>query len=202
MHKSNMGKGLNAFPKGWVKIVEPIARNLANRFIFGSYSVEDLIQHSYYVVLNESHRFDPDRGPFHSFARTLIHSRLHSLKRDKYERHDPPCQKCPLAAWIPKTNKCKLFDTFDHCSIYSKWRVKNEAKRLLSAPHADSSERNSHCTAEEGVDVEEFFEWLTKIVKDVEGLQILRGGGVISEGRRDALLLELSQCIEGEGLEE
>lgn len=197
MHESQKFSGRDAFPEDWVKIVEPIAKNLAARFLFGSYTVSDLVQHSYMVVLNESYRFNPERGKFHAFAKTLIHSRLHSLKRDKYERHDPPCNKCPLKAILAANKQsCSEYDTLESCPHYSKWKIKNEAKRLLSCSHAECSDRQGSLGADVLVENQDLFEWLLLIVSDTEGLEALRRGEHISDKRRKALMDEIAQCLD------
>jgi hypothetical protein len=151
--------------------------------------------------MNEAARYDSSRGTFVTFCYVLIHSRLHSLKRDKYERHDAPCTRCPLHAWNEKKQKCNLFEVFSNCQIYHRWEIKNQSKKLLTAPREGVSERV--CGRPEGEDYDnyDFFIWLGKIVTDKEGLEILITGGALPNERRTLLMRELRECIEDEGLE-
>lgn len=151
--------------------------------------------------MNEAARFDSERGTFVTFCYVLIHSRLHSLKRDKYERHDAPCTRCPLHAWNEKKQKCNLFDSFSNCHIYHKWEIKNQSKKLLTSPREGLTDRISCYSDIDSCDNGDFFEWLYKIVADKEGLTALIVGDNIPNERKNKLMKELKECIEGEDLE-
>lgn len=190
---------LSNFPDNWIDIATNTAKKIAPKFVFGSYTVEDLVQHGLYVVMNEADRYNSERGTFVTFCYILIRSRLHSLKRNQYERPDPPCARCPLHAWIPEQKKCSLFNDLSLCSIYHKWELKNEHKRLLSGPCESVSEREGGC-AQSGLEMYDFILWLGKIVNDKEGLNKLVAGESLPTARRIALMIELRECVEGEDL--
>jgi hypothetical protein len=95
-------------------------------------SVDDMFQQAYVFALEEMPKYSVERGTLYQFLRSLLHNKFFNLKRDNWERHTPPCKKCPLDAYIPDTNSCRLFECKSNCKVWADWKKFNSSKKSLA----------------------------------------------------------------------
>ena len=110
-----------------------IVNFLQHKYKFGPYEKEDLEHEALIKVNKEFDKFDPERAAgankLYNFMFVIINRLLYNLKRDKFRRFSPPCQKCPLNAYINK--KCTAYENLEECSYYADWIRTNEQKEML-----------------------------------------------------------------------
>ena len=116
-----------------IAVVEKIAKRLARIYKFGCHEIEDLTQQCYVEALKSMDKYDGER-PLVNFLSIHLRNRLYNFKRDNHARISSPCEKCPLGAWVKKTDSCKLYEFREDCQLYYKWVVINTDKRNLSQP--------------------------------------------------------------------
>ena len=114
-------------------VVDKIARRLARIYKFGYHDVEDLIQECYIEALKGLEKYDDSR-PLANFLSIHLRNRMHNFKRDNHARISPPCERCPLAAWIKSEDSCKIYKLKEDCTLYYKWVITNKDKKNLSQP--------------------------------------------------------------------
>jgi hypothetical protein len=89
------------------------------------------------------------------------------MKRDKFFRLSPPCNKCKHSLCSKTGLLCKKFNDFGECKVYSKWLKRNEMKRNIAAPISLSSvtfEEYDALTIEDNKDAEiDYRDFLQKI---------------------------------------
>ena len=113
-----------------VVAVKNAIKNLARKFKFGSFEEDDLEQQAYiWVVTKALPKWDRKRK-LGALCYTHIRNKLCNLKRDEYERREPPCQKCPLNAFV--NMKCQAFEELEDCGYYYRWLQRNESKKSLA----------------------------------------------------------------------
>ncbi|HVP11754.1 MAG TPA: sigma-70 family RNA polymerase sigma factor [Phycisphaerae bacterium] len=68
-------------------IYRPMLRRFARRWGLGEEDVEDVVQHCMVAVLDHisDFRYDPARGRFKGWLRTLVNNRIRDLLRDRHE---------------------------------------------------------------------------------------------------------------------
>ena len=64
-----------------------VAKKLAPKYVFASYSVEDIEQEAFIIALEALGRYDTDK-PLENFLYTHVNNRLKNFKRDNYYRQD------------------------------------------------------------------------------------------------------------------
>lgn len=116
-----------------VAAVSKVAKRLARLYKFSYHEVEDLVQECYVEAIKALDKYDESR-PLVNFLAIHLRNRLHNFKRNKHERISPPCESCPLGAWVKETNGCKIYEIKDDCKLYLKWVSINAAKKNLSQP--------------------------------------------------------------------
>lgn len=118
-------------------IIDNVADRLALKFKFGYYTIDDMKQEARMSAWMALDKYDNVR-PLENFLWTAAHNGLYNLKRDKFERPDLPCQKCPLSAYDPKrknsVNGCTAFHNPEDCGLYNSWIKRNRDKRNILSP--------------------------------------------------------------------
>ena len=119
-----------------VEILERVAGGLSRKFRFGYHTVEDIKQRGIELglIAIDDRSYDSSM-PLENFLWRHIHNRLCNDKRNKYERLDKPCLKCPWKAYDPDllnsssgcTKHCELKD----CKPYLEWIKRNSQKKNL-----------------------------------------------------------------------
>lgn len=102
--------------------------HLGKKFRFGYYTSEDLRQEAYILAWECLPRWDRKRS-LPAFIYSHLYKRLCNLKRNKYERIEPPCTHCPINAY--KKKKCTAYTNLEDCKYYSEWLARNKFKRNL-----------------------------------------------------------------------
>lgn len=117
-----------------LKIIEVIAQQLAPKWRFAYHTTEDIkqfIRIECIIAIRE--KYD-ERAPVYNFLRAHIHNRCFNNKRDNFARPEPPCVRCPLSAYIAKTDTCTAFDCKTECPHYYSWIRRNERKKNIADP--------------------------------------------------------------------
>lgn len=111
-------------------VIQNVARRLSSRFRFGYHEADDIYNEAVLMGINGLEKYDGKR-PLENFLYIHVKNRLMNFKRDKFERLDKPCSKCPLKAYIKKGDICTAFDVKKDCPHYSDWLIRNQAKKSL-----------------------------------------------------------------------
>lgn len=167
--------------------------------MFGFYSQEDFLQEAYVWAIIALPKFDSKRGNLYTFLKRVIWNRLSSLKRDKYERLDKPCKRCPLDAYCEERG-CLAYKDLGDCRFYRRWQKRNEAKKALMT-RAPYIEQASDKMAPK-LDVQDSVDWFSSFVSDKEGYQILREGGSLPKKRYEAIIVEIREYFDEDELDE
>lgn len=112
------------------EIVVGISRDLSRGLKFGQYTEDDILQESWIWAKEALPRYAGD-GKLFNFLYTHIKYRLLNLRRNKYERIQAPCIKCPINAYVD--GECTAYDMLEDCSYWTSWRLRNDKKRNLAA---------------------------------------------------------------------
>lgn len=64
-----------------------VAHKLAPKYVFASYTIEDIEQEAFIIALDALTRYDEDK-PLENFLYTHVSNRLKNFKRDNYYRQD------------------------------------------------------------------------------------------------------------------
>ena len=138
-----------------VQVVETICKQIAHKFQFGSYELEDLFQESYVFALTELHKYDESRGSLYNYLYSLLYSRLFNLKRNKWGRFHPPCRQCPLGGILDADGlSCSVFNSTTECEILQDWKALNLSKQNL-AGCSDASEADNNYVQESSFEPDE-----------------------------------------------
>lgn len=122
-----------------ITIINEAVGKLCHKFKFGPYEIDDIKQEGFLFALEKLHKYD-GRKPLPNFIYIVIKNLLINLKRNKYERLNKPCDKCPLKAYIIDINchKCSLYDNMLDCKYYNKYhKVNSQKKELMHAERVD-----------------------------------------------------------------
>lgn len=118
--------------------IEVIVKGLSHKFKFGYHELDDMAQETRVECIKALDRYDPTKGKLETFLWTNAKNRLSNLKRNKYERYDKPCLKCPLSAYDPdclkSDNECTAYDDKCDCTPYNNWLKRNSAKKNIMSP--------------------------------------------------------------------
>lgn len=114
-----------------LEIIERCAKRLANKFKFGYYDADDIVQEAVILVINTNclEKYDTSR-PLENFISSHLRKRLYNFKRDNYMRPNPPCSRCPLKAFI-KPDICTAYKDKMDCKFYKRWDSNNIKKRNI-----------------------------------------------------------------------
>lgn len=122
-------------------IIIMIGQRLSSKFTFGNYTQEDIRQEVAVAILapdqkglNSIAKYRPEVGPLENFLFSHARNRVCNLKRDKFQRLNKPCFKCPLKAYIVDNDECTAYCEKSECSLWSAWSLKNSAKRNVICP--------------------------------------------------------------------
>lgn len=130
-----------------LSVIEEIVKRVASKFRFGYHDIEDMKQEARLIAWEGLPRWDGKRS-LKNFLWAHVHNRLFNFKRDKFQRIDKPCLKCPINEFNKKTKKCQKFneDYLDDCEFYYGWILRNLTKRnLMDTVDFDSiDDRNEH----------------------------------------------------------
>lgn len=132
-------------PKGYtedqvINIINIIVNHLANPFKFGYYDRQDMKQQGWQFALEAIPKYRPSKGQLSTFLTTHIRNRFINLKRDKFERHLPPCKNCPF--YKAEHDICEAFDSKSHCDRWEIYNSRNLAKRSLINNNTDFENDN------------------------------------------------------------
>lgn len=132
--------------------IERAVSLLAHRFVFGSYTLEDIKQEARGFGWEALRSYDPSRK-LEPFVYRHIKNRLINHIRDNLRRNDPPCLRCHSG--MP----CSSAGT---CTKYREWHTRNLTKSNLAAPAGlesvpDEAESATRCesTAEAEAELRE-----------------------------------------------
>lgn len=121
-----------------IEIIHHVTYSLASKFKFGYHETSDMKQAAWVYAIEGLEKYDPERGKLKTFLWTYVHNELFNLKRNKFERYERPCHKCPLNAYDPHKTKsssgCTAFNNKLDCEDYNRWYQKNSAKKNLMQP--------------------------------------------------------------------
>lgn len=121
-----------------IQSINNIANGLAYKFKFGYHDIEDMKQEARIECIKAMDKYDANKGKLETFLWTHVKNRLSNLKRNKYERYDKPCFKCPLNAYDPdckkSANQCTAYDDKSDCKPYYNWLKRNSAKKNIMSP--------------------------------------------------------------------
>lgn len=115
--------------------IDNVANRLAHKFRFGYHGIDDMKQQArmYAIEALNTGKYDEKRV-LDNFLYTCVRNALFNDKRDKYERPDKPCFKCPINAYVKYCDGCTEFSDKLNCSLYASWYNRNFAKRNIMAP--------------------------------------------------------------------
>ena len=128
--------------KDFLKIVDSINNQIAGTFPFGSYTLDDIKQEAYLFAVEALEKFDPIKGNpskkrdnvkdrLFNFLRQHIRNRLINLKRDNFERNEPPYKLCPFCN--PSVDlKCVECGSEIDQDKWESWKMKSESKKNLA----------------------------------------------------------------------
>ncbi len=122
----------NVTEQQFVLTVKKIAQRLSHKFKFGFYEVEDIEQEAFILCMEFLPKWDGKR-PLENFLWSCTSNRLKNFKRNKYERLDKPCLKCPFydKTKLKIGKECGKFEDKGDCSKYTDWIKRNEIKKNL-----------------------------------------------------------------------
>jgi len=77
-----------------IETILRVAKNIAYKYTFGYYDVEDIEQECFLLAQEAVQKYDAARGSFENFLYTHLHNRLNNFLRKKYYRKDFECKIC------------------------------------------------------------------------------------------------------------
>jgi hypothetical protein len=117
-----------------IEIISKITNQIAAKFPFGIYDIDDIKSEAFLLAWKVLHKFDVNKssiknadsleGQVAAFLSTHLRNRLKNLWRDKVTRPDYPCKTCHSG------DPC----TPGFCEPYRKWYKRNHAKASLASP--------------------------------------------------------------------
>lgn len=130
-----------------IKVIESIINQLAPKYTFGYYTLEDIKQEGFIIAIAALSKFNPKKGVaskkrnslsdrLYNFLRTHIAYRYRTLVRDNFERSELPNCNCKF---------CKT-DKRSECKRYQKFINRNAAKKAIASA---AYEKVEHIAKEE-----------------------------------------------------
>lgn len=177
-----------------IEIITDAANKLCHKFRFGPYEVDDIKQECFVLALEllAKEKYDGER-PLANFLYVHFSNRLKNLKRNKYERLEPPCNKCPLSAYIKKEDKCTAFEEKQFCDHYYKWLRRNEQKKhLMHGENVEYDVTKCHRRIGEGEDeirqkeLEEYINVALPVEYRMDYIK-LKAGQKLTQQKREAI---------------
>lgn len=117
-----------------IKIIQRVAKKLANKYTFGYVDAEDVEQEAFIIGMGVLNKYDPEIASLETFLYIHISNRLKNMKRDNYFRKDFVCRYCGR-----KDPNC------EHCKR-REWRLAAK-KHLLEPVDID----NINCDSEKNI---------------------------------------------------
>jgi RNA polymerase sigma factor (sigma-70 family) len=113
-------------PKGYTEqeVIDTITRvseRFVNKFLFNSYTTEDLLQEAFIIGMDGLKRYNSETGQLENFLHKHIYNRMINLKRNIYGRKfeqckfcDSVCEKCQKnqILWESKKNLTEPIDIY------------------------------------------------------------------------------------------
>lgn len=171
-----------------------ITRLLANSFVFGYFTKEDIEQECWVTVLEEAlPKYDASR-PLGPFLFTHCRNRLSNFRRKHYMRNDPPCKLC-------HSGRHEDHPDGQICEPYRLWRKRNDSKASAARP-AELSTDSNHLAVESVAEAAAMESELLEIIDaglpaKLRGAWLrVRAGQRISRGARDELGEALAPLLE------
>lgn len=186
--------------------IEEVVNRLAPSFKFGYYDVEDIKQEAMIIAFKSLKKYDKSR-PLKNFLYIHLRHRLKNLIRDKYSRHETPCQKCEFydKNLQGSKNQCLAFENKMDCNKWKLYTIRNQSKENIIQP----MDINSVSDTEKNIYNEPDIDWeiekrdaLNKL--DMEIPQELRSdylkmksGINISKTKREKLMSVMAEILNG-----
>lgn len=115
-----------------LEIFENVINKLAYKYRFRGHELQDLYQEGMIAAMQGLENYDESR-PLENFIFIHVRNRLINFKRDNYLRHEKPCIRCPIKAYLPPDG-CSAFKDKMDCEQFSNWTNRNIVKRNLINP--------------------------------------------------------------------
>jgi len=123
-----------------LRTIDKAIKNLAQNFKFGYFETEDMMQEGRIFALEALPKFDPSRNcSLEQFIRVIVRNKFISLRRDRMERLEPPCETCSHSS----DDICYLYDHKSNCERWNGWVERNTAKRILT----ETYDNDDMCTS-------------------------------------------------------
>ena len=118
-----------------IRIVTKALNGLCAKFRFGYFETEDMEQEGWIFAMEALEKYDGTH-PLENFLRVSLRRKFINLRRNKFSRFDPPCQKCPFFDPECKLskNKCSEFEDKNNCDKWSSYTKRNATKSELVRP--------------------------------------------------------------------
>ena len=115
-----------------IKVIEKVINRTCSKYTFGYYELDDIKQEAFIIAINALEKYDGVR-PLENFLQVDLGNKLKNLKRDKYQRIEKPCLKCPLYNTSIES-QCDKYTDKTECDLYKNWYNRNETKKNLVVP--------------------------------------------------------------------
>lgn len=112
--------------------IQKIANRLCSKYKFGYYDIDDLKQETFLAAVEALEKYDGIR-PLENFLQVALKRKLINLKRNKYQRIEKPCLKCPLYNKNVES-ECDKYTDKQECNLYKNWYKRNQDKKNLVEP--------------------------------------------------------------------
>lgn len=194
-------------PKGMseedvLQVIDRVIDRFYKKFIFSYHEASDVRQEARILALEGLEKYN-GLYPLEHFLSVHIRNRLCNFKRKNYVRIDKPCFNCPFNAYV--NGECTKYNDINECEPFSKWNVKNEAKRNIISPiglsyTVDDNEQNLHYESDpvDSMSNKEMMAFIDENIS-VENRSIwlkLRGGIKISKIDQEKVKSELKTMLE------
>lgn len=90
-----------------MEIIESVISKIAFKYVFGSYTLEDIKQEAREIALDGLYRYDGKR-PLENFLYIHIKNRLYNFKRDNFIRPAEKCKICDNGSCSKCSKRVKL----------------------------------------------------------------------------------------------
>jgi hypothetical protein len=188
-----------------VEVIDRIAKSISRKFKFGYFDEDDIHQQIALFSLEAIKRYNGVDNLF-TFLYTHAHNRLINMKRDKFFRLSPPCNKCKHSLCSKTGQLCKKFNDMGECKVYAKWLRRNEMKRNIAAPISLASvtfEEYDALTIEDNkddeIDYRDFLQKIEdKIPLNMRGLFLkLKYNTFLTKGEKNKLRQIIEEILNG-----
>lgn len=191
------------YPPEIIPIIQKISKKLAKKFKFGSYEHEDIEQEAFIYGLEGYEKWDQTR-PLANFLWVHIKNRLCNLKRQKYDRKEKPCAKCPFfdQHCLQSTNQCSKYENKEDCRLYYLWIKRNDTKKSLSnasPSNVDYEFLNDNILIFDSIDIENnyYYELIDKFLPaNLRKYYVrLKLGDKLNKAKYDELMAAIKQIF-------